>query len=611
MQIQEKTSADKWSYVPSEQNPADVASRGIHPSNLIQCQLWWHGPQFILSPPEQKPKFRADLTIDETQIVRSEYNPASVLKITICVKQCLQIKGTPLIELYDSLAKVRRVTALVHIACAKLLKHFSRAAIKNSVKKNLTIGQLTIKSQVKATDYWVKYEQSKYLKHDLADLSSDPQILSDSSSLIKLNPFLDTNGILRVGGRMENANITYDEKHPIIVPNHSTLSKLLLKEAHVETLHGSVQQMLHYVRARYWIMGGRRAAVSITKQCLECIRHRAEPTVQLMGNLPKERVTPSRPFFNCGVDFFGPFKVKRYSGRCKQIDTGYAAVFICMVTRMIHIECVSDLITERFLWALQRMSSIYGMPSKMFSDNGTTFKGAETELKNILKSWQTQTMQDFLNVRGTTWRFITPRAPFQGGIWEAAVKSTKYHMKRILQEQIMTFEEYQTLFSKIAAVLNSRPIVPLNDDPTDLNYLTPSHAVIGERIVQPFACRLTDVPINRVTRMKLLDRLQQDFWNSFRKDYLSTLQTRYRWNKKEQNLKIDDIVLIKEDNLPPGLWLIARVIEVFPGADGLVRNVKLLTIKQKELSRPVQKLVRLPIRDEDQPPREKSSTSLT
>lgn len=106
-----------------------------------------------------------------------------------------------------------------------------------------------------------------------------------------------------------------------------------------------------------------------------------------MGDLPKERVTISRPFAYCGVDYFGPIKVKRYIGRCKSIDMGYGAVFICLATRMIHIECVSDLTTEKFLWALERLAAIYSMPERMFSDNAKTFKGAVNELKRIREAW--------------------------------------------------------------------------------------------------------------------------------------------------------------------------------------------------------------------------------
>lgn len=328
-----------------------------------------------------------------------------------------------------------------------------------------------------------------------------------------------------------------------------------------------------------------------------------------MGDLPKERVTISRPFAYCGVDYFGPIKVKRYTGRCKTIDTGYGAVFICMTTRMIHIECVSDLTSEKFLWALQRLVAIYSMPAKMFSDNAKTFKGAANELRRIREVWMDARTEDFLNSKGVQWQFITPRAPFQGGIWEAAVKSTKSHMDRVLRRQVLTFEQYQTMFAKIASVLNSRPLVPLNDDQDEINYLTPAHAVRGERIVQPLNYDLTEIPIERVKQGAVLDKIQQDFWSSFAKDYLSTLQTRYKWKSKEQNLCIGDIVLLKEDNQPPGVWPMARVVAVFPGADDIVRNVRVRVnnalskdsqsaVRSTEYNRAVRSLVRLNQREE-------------
>lgn len=268
-----------------------------------------------------------------------------------------------------------------------------------------------------------------------------------------------------------------------------------------------------------------------------------------------------------------------------------------MTTKMIHIECVSDLTTARFLWALERLASVYQMPARMFSDNAKTFEGAANELSDIVESWKTSEMEKFLTMKGLQWKFITPRAPNQGGLWEAAVKSAKHHMKRVLTNQILTFERYQTLFAKISSVLNSRPLVPLSDNPKDLNYLTPSHAVIGERIVQPLSNNLSEVPINRLKQQKVLDKIQQDFWTVWRKEYIGTLQNRYKWKVTERNLRIGDLVLLKEDNVPPGVWPVARVVEVYPGADGLVRSVKIVTPKS-ELVRPICKLVWIPFEDQ-------------
>lgn len=262
---------------------------------------------------------------------------------------------------------------------------------------------------------------------------------------------------MRLRGKIENASVSYKEKFPIIIP-----------------LHGNVQSMLHFIRSTYWVIGARRAATSHVNHCVKCKRYRKEDRAQLMGDLPRGRLSSfNQPFYYCGVDFFGPIKLKRFEGRCRSIDTGYVAVFVCMTTKMIRLECVSNLTTERFLWALSRLISIYGTPAKLFSDNGKTFVGAANVLNDVMKTWMNDEVDSFLTTLGIQWRFICPKAPFKGGLWEAVVRSTKYHLKRVLGDYTMTFEQYYTLLSKITCVLNSRPLVAESDDPLNLNYLTP------------------------------------------------------------------------------------------------------------------------------------------
>lgn len=128
----------------------------------------------------------------------------------------------------------------------------------------------------------------------------------------------------------------------------SRLTRSLLGDAHEQTLHGGIQLMSHYLRAKYWIIGARKESATLVKRCLKCIRYAHKEQTQLMGDLSKERVTNTRPFAYCGFDYFGPISVKRYEGRCRSIDSGYGAVFVCMTTKLVHIECVSDLTTERF-----------------------------------------------------------------------------------------------------------------------------------------------------------------------------------------------------------------------------------------------------------------------
>lgn len=529
VKITQDTHPSDWQHVPTKQNPADMASRGLRADELMRNELWWNGPQFMVHSPEPPEKQSMELSQDDTGAVHKEQKATFVGSIGVKKNKCLLIEENPIIEHVSSFGKAMRITALV-------LKAVERFKGNQQAHPATQIGMLSARWLKEAVNYWIRYTQLKHFARELYCLEQKEQ-MSRKSSLTNLCPFLDTDKMLRVRGRISKAEISYDEKHPIIIPPHSVFGNSLLRSAHEETCHGGVQQMLHYVRAKYWLVGARRAATGIARSCNICKRYRSHPVEQLMGDLPKERTSKSRPFTNCGVDYFGPFKIKRFIGRTKSIDTGYGAVFVCMSTRMVHIETVSNLTTDRFLWALQRMASYYGMPTKMFSDNAKTFKGAASELTEIHMAWKSRDVEGHLNKTGTVWHFITPRAPFQGGLWEAAVKSTKKHMNRMLKGQLLTFEEYQTLFAKITAVLNSRPIAPIMDDPQELNYLTPAHAMIGERIVQPLAFDLSEIPSTRVKQHKILDKVQQEFWNSFRKDYLSTLQSRYKWNAIEQNLK--------------------------------------------------------------------------
>lgn len=588
--IQEKSDRTVWKYIGSKNNPADMASRGIKPSELVRnserANLWWHGPTGIR---ENKESFNKNTMSSEEKISMSE-ECKQTFSIATCVNQnsWLTVNGVPLINKYNSLSKTVRVTAYVFASIDKMRR-------RNGPTKGC-MGRLTKRQLVEAINYWILYTQLGHYTKEYNKLERKEQI-EKSSKLRTIAPFIGTDQLMRVRGRIENAPIPYDERCPIIVPNHSKLQKLLLQEAHQLTLHGNIQKMLHYTNRRFWIMGAKSAAKATVKTCVRCQMLTANDRQQLMSALPKERLTPARPFFYCGVDYFGPIQVKRFDGRCRTIDKGYGVVFICMTTKMVHIECVSNLTTERFLWALSRLAAVYQLPNKLFSDNAKTFKGAENELRMIREAWLSKEVEEFLTTQGTQWQFIAPKAPFQGGIWEAAVKSTKYHMRRLLSNEALTFEQYQTLFAKITAVLNSRPLVMLSDNPTELNYLTPSHAMIGERVVQPLAEDLSELPMSRLKQYKIIEKIHQDFWKTWRRDYIGTLQNRYKWNQKEKSLQVGDLVVMKE-NMPPGTWPIARVIKVYKtSGDDVVYNVKIRTSKS-DLVRSVRTLAKLKLEEE-------------
>lgn len=183
-----------------------------------------------------------------------------------------------------------------------------------------------------------------------------------------------------------------------------------------------------------------------------------------------------------------------------------------------------------------------------------------------------------------------------GGLWEAAVRSTKFHLRRVLGESSLTYEEMYTLLVQIEACLNSRPLMPMSNDPNDYLPLTPSHFLIGDSLASLPQTDIKDVPVSSLTRYERLQQLQQQFWNNWSREYLSHLQTRNKWKQPvDKTIAIGALVLLVEDNLPPFRWPLARVIQLHKGADGVTRVVTVRLANGSETRRSLTKICPLPI----------------
>lgn len=368
-----------------------------------------------------------------------------------------------------------------------------------------------------------------------------------------------------------------------------------MEEAHRETMHGNVQVAAQYLRNKYWIVGMRTALRQIVHKCVKCVRQRAEGRQQMMADWPSDRVTVSRPFSHCGVDYAGPVKLRAWTTKGAPIlRKAWIAVFKCMWTKATHLELVTECTSTAFLAALDRLIARRGAIDRMRSDNATLHVGADRELREVMQLWNSREMQGEIVKRNITWIFNAPYAPHQGGLWEATVKSMKYHLKRVIDERALTYEEYYTVLTRIEAVLNSRPLTALTDDPTDATALTPAHFLIGEPILLPLGPQSRDVPDNRLNAWERLQKMHQLFCEAWQNEYLPAMQLRNKWRVPVHNLTVGDLVYLIDDQLPPGQWLMGRITEVFPGADGLVRNIKLRT-KTGEFIRAAQRCCYLPL----------------
>ena len=197
-----------------------------------------------------------------------------------------------------------------------------------------------------------------------------------------------------------------------------------------------------------------------------------------------------------------------------------------------------------------------------------------------------------LSKEGSTWKFNPPAAPHFGGIWEAAVKSVKYHLKRVVGETRLTFEEFSTLLCQVEACLNSRPLIPLWDDPHDLLALTPAHFLIGDVSLLFTEPRITEENIPLILRWRRTTQFVQRFWDVWSQAYLQQLQKRVKWKDEQPPVKVGDLVILKNELTPPTRWPLGRITSVFPAADGLIRVVEVKTATTT-LKRPIVKIIRL------------------
>ncbi|XP_055633325.1 uncharacterized protein LOC129773706 [Toxorhynchites rutilus septentrionalis] len=262
------------------------------------------------------------------------------------------------------------------------------------------------------------------------------------------------------------------------------------------------------------------------------------------------------------------------------------------------MEHVTDLSTERFLQALRRFISRRGRCTDIFSDNGTNFVGAKNKMCELFDLLKDQRHHDAISKEcaneGMQWHFIPPAAPHFGGLWEAAVRSAKFHLLRVLGENPVCQEDFSTLLVQVEACLNSRPLTPMSDDPTDLETLTPAHFLTGDSLQNIPEPDYSTVQLNRLSRWQLVQRQLQDFWKRWRTEYLSQLQARSKNWKSPIKLDIGMLVIMVDGNNPPMLWKKGRIEELHPGKDGIVRVVTVRT-SSGLFKRPVAKLCLLPM----------------
>ncbi|GFW89303.1 integrase catalytic domain-containing protein [Trichonephila clavipes] len=442
-EISELTDPDSWFHCSGQDNPSDFLSRGLSVDTLISNNKWWTGPAFLRT--DELPK-----TVSECpELNEVDYLPELKSKDskehTVLTLNFNQTFFDHLLSRSNKFLTIVRVLSFLY----RFLFN-----IRNPTNKKT--GPLTSDEMKEAEIYLMKQVQlSSFYKEIRAMQNGDD--ICNKSKILNLSPFLDDKGIIRVGGRLKHSRLPYSSKHPILLPAKSKLTIIIVKYYHEKYFHLGPQHLLYQVRLKYWPIHGRNICRKVVHNCVICFKFNPKICSQKMGDLPKERITPEKVFNSTGIDLCGPFFIKnKYQRKGPEIKV-YVCIFICLVTKAIHLEIISDLTSQALIAALKRFISRRGKCHKIFSDNGTNMIGANREIKALSKLVRDreESLFAFFAEEGIEWSFIPPRSPNWGGLWEANIKSLKYHFKRVAGNSKFSYEELLTLITQIEAILNS------------------------------------------------------------------------------------------------------------------------------------------------------------
>ncbi|KAG7296354.1 hypothetical protein JYU34_021493 [Plutella xylostella] len=435
----------------------------------------------------------------------------------------------------------------------------------------------------RAEQLWIIQSQHESFGEDIARIETNKPI-EKCSKLKNLCSYIDDSGVLRLKGRARVVqDVDTGTLDPVLLDGKHQYTRLMIRHYHEKAFHGNTETVVNDLRQKYWVINLRSTVKAVQHSCLICRQRKSQPLNPPTGDLPLARLAHHhRVFAHCGLDYFGPMTVtigRRHEKR-------YGALFTCMTTRAVHIELAGSLTTDSAIMALRRMMNRRGNPKVIYSDNGTNFRGANTELKRVLKEVDQSEVSKFLTNERIEWRFNPPLAPHMGGCWERLVRSVKTSLKTVLNEQAPKEETLMTLLTEVEHTLNSRPLTHVSVSESDPESLTPNHFLMGGPSNVPWLGNC-----DQVSRKCWRDaqRLADAFWKRWLREYLPTLVPRP--SRVQDCLLVEgSLVLVADPSLPRNVWLRGVVVKVFPGPDGLCRVADIRT-SGGILRRPLTKLI--------------------
>ena len=568
-EILETSDAEDWMHVPGKDNPADILTRGVSDPTKLMSNGWFSGAKFLEQGEEEWPKGVVDeLDWEDAEVKKTPFFTGMAL---IEVEHINWLKISSWIRLLRVAAWVLRFVDL----------------LRGEEEKRLD-STLSTKEVEAAEVVVLKDVQRTAFPNELCAIQGE-QPVGKSSQLSGLCPFIDSTGIIRIGGRLRQLDMKPEAKHPIILPRKHHVTKVLVEHYHRRNGHVGAEHVLSLVREKYWIIGGRIIMNQVVSQCFFCRVRRAKRQFPYMADLPKCRAAVDQPpFSHCGCDLFGPVQIKQGRKKLKR----WVVLFTCLTVRSIHLEVVQSCDTDSFISAVRRFTNRRGCPTDIYSDNGTNFKGACNELKEFVTNLDKKRITDFASTFHINWHFNPPAAPHMGGAWERLVRSTKEVMYGLVKNHVLTDPQLITWLTEVEHILNSRPLTHLSEDINDLEALTPNHILLGRHRNWTSIADISEADVSSRKKWRQVQALQATFWSRWVKEYLPTLTKRPCWRDQKPNYRVGELVLVQDEDSKRGKWPLGRIIKVMPGRDGVVRTIEVKTTTGT-YSRPAAKIFKL------------------
>lgn len=546
--IRQLTEGHQWRHVPTHLNPADVGSRGSSLADSNEMKLWLDGPKFLLETETSWPVETFDVPTDVYELSEE--------------RKVLSVVSSPPWhgELFSRFSCWIRL-----LKCVAWLLRFKRYMIAmkgRDITVSVLVGPLSLKELTYAKCCVVRLVQEECF---------GIPIRKECFECIKrLNPVVN-NGILCLGGRVQGIGV---REKPLLMPSRHSVTNLIIRYYHETNGHVGAVQVLSLLREEVWIVKGMAQVKRVIRTCPKCKLLYAKPISQVMAPLPMERTcSGGYPFQFCGVDYFGPFRVRFGRSDHKR----YGCLFTCLQTRAVHIEVAHSMSTDSFLMSLLRFCNRRGSPQVIFSDNGTNFVGAESELAEFLHQIETSNIGSKLLFRGIEWRFNPACASHRGGVWERIIRSVRRLLSAVIQEQLLSEEVLLTSLSEVERILNERPLTPVYDDPDALKVLRPVDLLILKSLSISTGSEVT-LAESYKKGWRQAQLIANTFWKRWIREYLPTLQTRSKWTKVQRDVKVGDVVLIVDQSSPRGIWKRGLVVSVLASSDNHPRTVELRTM---------------------------------